>query len=99
MKAIRVMRNTIITHRDFSLKVYTDRCSNHHEAEEGQAGRVAPMHRIHQLRACRTYELEGSIIKQKVIEHNFIETVLTNNIGVQRGDRGVKKKPLWKLQD
>lgn len=41
---------------------------------------------------------ESSILKQVVIEHNFIETVSTNNISVQRGDgakrwqRGVKKK-------
>lgn len=40
---------------------------------------------------------ESGILKQGVIEHNFIETVLTNNISVQRGvgargDRGIKTK-------
>lgn len=40
---------------------------------------------------------ENDILKQRVIEHNFIETVLTNNISVQRGvgargDRGIKTK-------
>lgn len=39
---------------------------------------------------------ESRFLKQRVIEHNFIETVSTNNISVQRGDgargdRGVKK--------
>lgn len=40
---------------------------------------------------------ENDILKQRVIERNFIETVLTNNISVQRGvgargDRGIKTK-------
>lgn len=45
----------------------------------------------------QTLKQEGSISTQRVIEHNFIETVSTNNISVQRGggagdDRGVKNK-------